>query len=181
MPRAWWQRLCVLPASWDVISWSVHPVWQRGVEGTPGWDPLGTSGFSLGAAYRGKEGASPYPGDGKGICTDPAHASNRALAFLQPFLVTQAPRHPLMPPVNGRNWCEPSPSLVRTGAESLRDGREVTVSPPCQFSAQIISAVPTTTVPIPLCTWGHFCWGLAPASGSGDRQEFGVSMYLSGW
>lgn len=39
MLQAWWQRLSVLPASWDVTLWSVHPVWHRGMEGTPGGTP----------------------------------------------------------------------------------------------------------------------------------------------
>lgn len=74
---------CVLPASWGFHG-SHSPCTPSGTEvwgGTPGWDPLGTSGFSLGVAYMGKEGGSPYPGDGKGIRTDPAHASNPALVF----------------------------------------------------------------------------------------------------
>lgn len=104
MPWAWWQQLCILPG---VSSCGPCPPSGSGAGG-----PLGTSGSSLGAGYMGKEGANPHPGHGKGTRMDPAHASNRALAFLQPLWVTRTPQHPLTAPVNGRNWCEPSPSLL---------------------------------------------------------------------
>lgn len=129
--------------------------------GHPWVGPPGTSGFSRGDADMGREGANPCPGDGQGICTHPAHASNPALVFLQPLLVIWTPRRLLMSTVNGKNWCEPRPRPVRTGAESPWDGREVTVSPLGQLPTRVIPAVPATPVPIPPCMWGLWQGGQA--------------------
>lgn len=151
MPRAWWQRL--RPSSFlgiPRISQSVHPVWHRGMGGDPRVGPPGHVWLQPWGCLYGKRGRKPLPWGWEGHPHGSCPRFKPSLGFLQPFLDTRTPRHPLMSPVNGRKWRKPRPSPVTTGVEFPRDGQEVTVSPQRQLPARIIS------VPIPPCAWGHF-------------------------